>query len=184
MARRSAPFASRCVANECRSACGLMPNFAPHSGDITPHEPIDAARSRAPAAIVEEERRLRASRVPCVFCPLPSALVPCRASIFQPGAQRVRRARVERHQPLLPPLAQHAHHPARQVHILHVQADQLAQPKPRRVEQLENGAVAAAERRRRVRHLEQPVHLVDRQVRGNRLAASSARRRAKTDRPR
>ena len=31
MARRSAPRWSRCVANECRSACGLMPNRVLHA---------------------------------------------------------------------------------------------------------------------------------------------------------
>ena len=78
-------------------------------------------------------------------------------------------ASVERHEPLLAALAAHAHDPARQVDVLEIEIDELAQPQSRRVEQLEDRAIAPPGDGRRVRRREQPLHLVDGQVRGQRL---------------
>jgi hypothetical protein len=61
---------------------------------------------------------------------------------------------------------------------------ELAEAKAGCVEQLEDGAVAPSEGQRRIRHLEQPGHLSDGQMGGNRLRGSSATRRASPDRPR
>ena len=52
----------------------------------------------------------------------------------------------DRHAPFLRALAKYPHDSRAQVDVLHVQADELAQPQSRSVEQLENRAVATAER--------------------------------------
>ncbi len=53
---------------------------------------------------------------------------------------------IEWHETLFLSLTQHAHHARRQVYVLNAQPDELAQSQPRRVKQLEDRAVAAAER--------------------------------------
>ena len=55
---------------------------------------------------------------------------------------------VERHDPFLAALPEHAHHPATQIDVFEAQPDELAEAKPGGIEQLEDRAVAAAERRR------------------------------------
>ena len=59
----------------------------------------------------------------------------------QPGAQRLPRRRIEWDEPLLASLPHHAHDARAEVDVLHVEADQLAQPEPGCVEQLEDPAV-------------------------------------------
>src|SRR5439155_21087992 len=68
-------------------------------------------------------------------------------SIDEVGADGGGRAAVERHDAFLAALPEHPNHLRADVQIVHVEARQLGQPEPRGVEQLENRAVAAAERR-------------------------------------
>src|SRR5438445_2178065 len=72
---------------------------------------------------------------------------------------RLHRRRVEWDEPLLAALPQHADHSRAQVHVLHVEAGQLAETEPGRVEQFEDRAVSAPERRFLRRGAEQCVHL-------------------------
>jgi hypothetical protein len=63
-------------------------------------------------------------------------------------------------QTFLPPLAGDAHNAPRQVHIFDVETDELGEAKSGGIEQLQNRAIAAAERARCVRCFEQARHLV------------------------
>src|SRR5688572_26394233 len=128
-------------------------------GHVPPYEAIDTTRRQALASIIEEQwsaRSTGAFYLRSALCPLPWC-----GSIFEPRAESVSRRAVERNEPLFTALAQHPHHSTRQVHVFHVEPDQLAQPQARRVEELQDGSIAAAERRRGIRHLEQPVHFGD-----------------------
>ena len=132
MVRRSAPRCSRCVANECRSACGLTPSRAgDHS--VAANEPINAAHAQAPAAEVHEQRFTAAARR--------RALIACtrarhahvgdtaadeQFTILQLGANSRGGRRVERHEPLLAALAEDPHHPRAQVDVVEVEAGELA----------------------------------------------------------
>ena len=84
--------------------------------------------------------------------------------VLQPGANGLRSGAVERHHPLLAPLAEHAHHASAQVHVVDVESGEFTQPESRRIEQLENGVVTAAERLLVVWRLEHPRHLLLGQV--------------------
>ena len=138
-------------------------------GDVAADQPIDAADAQPRPAVVHEQRLAVAPRRRLAGpSPAPGErrladgqLLP----ILQVVANRRGRAGVERHQPLLPALAQHPRHPRAQVDVVEVEAGQLAEPQPRRVEQLEDRAIAAAERRRRPRRLEQRGHLLFGEVR-------------------
>jgi hypothetical protein len=90
---------------------------------------------------------------------------PC--AILHVLSHGLRRARVERHEPLFSALSEHAHHPSARVHVVDVEAGELAEAQARCVEQLENRAVAARERRVAGRRVEQRRHLPFRQVRGH-----------------
>src|SRR4030095_9373651 len=71
---------------------------------------------------------------------------------------------VERDDAFLASFAHDADHPTREVDVLQVQCDKLAQADAGGVKQLEDGAIAAAERSRKIRRLEQLRHLVDAEV--------------------
>jgi hypothetical protein len=94
-----------------------------------------------------------------------------RGAVREPRAKRRPRRLVERDEPLLRSLPHHAHHARGQVHVLEVEADELAQAESRCVEELENGAVAPAKGLGRVGHLEQRGHLVHGQMRRDLLLA-------------
>src|SRR4029077_14798700 len=99
-----------------------------------------------------------------------------RVAISQIRPDGVRRALIDWHEPLLAPLAEHTHHPSIEVQIVEIEADQLAQAKARGVEHLEDGLVTAPERGSLIRRLQQAVHLLDGQVRRQRLLALGRRR--------
>src|SRR5688500_15066248 len=103
-------------------------------GHIAVHQPMDAASRQSRAAIVHEHRVALLARDGQGH------------AIFEPLAQRALGRVIEWHDPLLRSLAHHAHSSRAQVDILHVDANQLAEAQPRRVEELEDGTVAAAKR--------------------------------------
>ncbi len=108
-----------------------------------------------------------ADPLPAARCRLPARRFPLREQrlpVGQPGAQRVGCTAVEGHEPLLPPLPHHANHPTAEIHVLEVERHEFAQAEARRVEQLEDGTIAAAERAAHVGGFEQADHLVDFQV--------------------
>ena len=169
-----------------------MPKRVLHSGDVFPHQTIHAAR-RQPRPLVVEEQRIGG---PAAARPVPRPRVPSRrvprlgsADLFpvlQPRTNRRFGGSIERDDPLLAALSEHAHDPAAQIDVLEAESDELAQPQSRRVEQLQDRPVAAAERRRDVRHLEQPRHLRFTEMRRQALLAprrADERRRVAVDRP-
>jgi len=117
-----------------------------------------AAGSRQPAA---ERERPRAGRR---HGTRPVSSAPGSLAVRQPGPDGGRGAPVERYDPFLSAFSHHADHPAAQVHVLQVEAGQLAQPQPRCVEELEDRAVAPTERLTDVGRLDQLRHLVDLEV--------------------
>ena len=133
------------------------PHLRARAADVAPHEPVDAARGQAAAAVVEKERV--AGGPPAPRPVRPGRGRPQRAPILQIAAHRRGRRPVERQHALLAALPAHAQHPAAQIDVFEVQTDQLAQAQTRRVEQLQHGAVAPAERRRGVGRPEQLLHL-------------------------
>ena len=129
--------------------------------DVPTHETVDAARREPVAAIVEEQRVVHGPRGPRARRRLQ------RPPVLEVAAHGGGRGPVERQDALLAALAADAKHPVRQVDVLEVQADELAQAQARRVEQLQDGAVAPAERRRVVRRCEQLPHLDDVEMGGH-----------------
>ena len=65
----------------------------------------------------------------------------------------------------LAPLAEHADHPAGQVHVLQIQSHQFAEAQAGGVEELQDGPVAETERGRGIGRIEQRTHLVGGHVR-------------------
>ena len=95
--------------------------------DVLADESMDASRAEPLPSIVHEQRVLRSPRP---ACPLrrPGPLQPHHLrAVGHVGANGIRRALVERHEPLLAPLAQHTNHACIQVEIVEVEADELAQ---------------------------------------------------------
>ena len=130
MARRSAPRCEQVGRKRVpqRVRADAEPRAA--RGHVASHQPIDAARRQASAAVVEEQRhRARSAtcgpatpaRISAAAPPHPrdrvrAARAPqatSAAPVAQPGPQRGLRRSVERHQPLLAALAEHPHHPRR-----------------------------------------------------------------------
>ena len=149
MARRSAPACSRCVANVCRSACGLMPLRDRGLADVAADDPIDAARGE-PAAAQIEKQRLTARPADEASPDEPSAL-----GGASPGSVTIARratcariasaaARLNGTSRSLPPLPRTRATRLDEVDVLEVETDEFAQPQPGRVEQLEDRAIAAA----------------------------------------
>src|SRR6185503_18392777 len=68
-------------------------------------------------------------------------------AVGKPRANRLLSGVVERHQAFLRALPHHTHHPCTQIHFVEIEADQLAQPQARRIEQLEDRPITASERR-------------------------------------
>ena len=133
-ARRSAPWLSRCVANAWRSVCGdsgaTMPARSAWRLDELPehlprHRPAAAGDEERVAGLAAQERRARLGEI---------------------ALQPRQRLLAERHQPLLGALAGDAQRAFDEAHVHRLQADQLADAQPARVDQLEHGAVAQAER--------------------------------------
>ena len=67
-----------------------------------------------------------------------------RLAPFQVRANRGRRAGIERDEPLLAAFAQHPRHPGGQIDVFEIEARHFAEPEPRRIEELEDRAVAAS----------------------------------------
>ena len=76
----------------------------------------------------------------------PTSLSQPTRAVLQPDRNRLLRRVVERDDSFLGPLSHHANHARAQVHVLDVEANELAEPESGRVEQLEHRTVAAAER--------------------------------------
>ena len=66
-----------------------------------------------------------------------------RGALFEPLVERFQCFPADRHDPVLGPLAGHANQPVGSIDIRQAQARQFGKPETRRVEQLENGPVAA-----------------------------------------
>src|SRR5439155_15247108 len=109
-------------------------------------------RKRA-SALVDEQRRH--GRILHQLPPLPS--------VSFEGSQR---RFPDRYQALLAPLPPAVYHSEVRLKVLAAQADQLRDPHPRRIEQLEHRFVPMARRRRGVGLLEQRVHLTRSQILG------------------
>ena len=84
---------------------------------------------------------------PDAACPAGPARARASPAPFRYARIAVRRARVERHEALLAAFAQDPRHPGAQIDVFEIESRHLAQPKPRRVEQLEDRAIPAPERR-------------------------------------
>ncbi len=109
------------------------------------HDPADATAGEPATAGVEEDRPVRGGGRQ-------------RTQVGIEGAQGMA---PQRHDPLLPPLAQHPHQPAVQVETGDIQAGQLRNAQSRRIEQLQDRAVAQGKCLRPIRRLHQGGHLVD-----------------------
>ena len=150
---------------------------------VAPHEAIDASRRQPPTAEVQEQRitppltvRLKAditgTSAAAVSVAARSGVSGCsrscrdqRLPILEVLAHRLRRAGVERHDPLLAALTEHAHHLRAEIDVVHVEPGELAEAEAGRVEQFEDRAVAANQDDVADRRLDQRRHLVLRQVR-------------------
>src|SRR4051812_7979951 len=155
-------------------------------GHVLPNQLVDAP-GRQPAPQVIEKQRLafppprarRGGLTPWGLTPPARyrGLTPWQTpwgqtpAVGEPGAEGGGGGRVEWDDPLLPPLAEDADDAAGQVHVIEVETNQLAEAQAGGVEQFEDGLVAPAERRRRVRLFEQCGHFVDFQVRRDALLA-------------
>ncbi len=128
---------------------------------------VDALAGQSPAAPVQQERasaRARRERG---------------ARPREVGRDRLRAEASERHLALLAPFAQDPHGPFVQVDIVDVETDELRDPQPRSVEELEERAVAQARGRGCLGRLEQPEDLVDTErarERSRQLGLADARR--------
>ena len=102
--RRSAPFASRCVAKACRSVCGetaAASSPEKRARVLDQQEEALAGHMPAPAPRREEDRASAAA-----------AARPGRGvEMREPGRERRARRRRQRHHPLAPALAAHQDHP-------------------------------------------------------------------------
>ena len=154
MTRTSAPPASRWVANECRSACGLTLRWSASWSTV---------RSRCRATLREVSRPPRWLRKSAAGswprCRLRQEL----AAPLEPPPERGDAPGVHRAQALLPALAEHPDGPGAQVEVVHVQPAGLAHPEARAVEQLEQSAVAQPERSVLAGDGEDREHLVHRE---------------------
>src|SRR6266481_3448755 len=121
------------------------------------HEAPHAPRGQPPAARVQEDRAVRDRETRLG-----------RAGAV--GGEGAERRPPDRHDPLLASLAEDAEQAGVLVHVLPVEADELAHAQPRGVEHLEERAAAQPGERVAARRGEQPVDVVERQVRGQ-LAA-------------
>src|SRR5262249_15718984 len=99
-------------------------------GHVAAHQPVDAAYGEAAAAVVDEQRRFAPdvlsglSRTSSVRLMADTTYE--QVAVLQVRAPGGSRTGVERHKALLAALAEHPHHPGAQVHIFHVEPDQLA----------------------------------------------------------
>ena len=118
-----------------RRPCGPMSGRAGHVGDPAVHQRAHRALVDPPAPGAEEQRRPRRRR-------RRSAGRPC----GQPAVERAGGRVAEGHDALLAALAEHAHHVAVAVHVVDVEAGQLADPDAGGVEQLEHRHVAQPDR--------------------------------------
>src|SRR5262245_2357526 len=126
-------------------------------GDVARHQPVDAAWREAPAGAIAEHSA---------------------AGYAEPGGrarraialERAERRTSHRHDPFLAPLAEDAHRTALDVEAFPVESGELRHPQPGRVEQLEDGAMAPRAQRSVPRHAEEPVDVVEAQMRGQRPA--------------
>jgi len=94
--------------------------------DIAPNKAIDTAGRQTSAPIVDKQRLAAvgpAGTPPNL--PFPSSYE--RGTIVEVAANRLRRAAVERDDAFLTPFAEHTHHPRAQVHMVHVEAGELAE---------------------------------------------------------
>src|SRR5262249_41943514 len=126
-------------------------------GDVARHQPVDAAWRETPAGAIAEHGT--------AGHPEPGGRA-CGAIALE----RPERGTPHRHDALLAPLAEDAHRTALDVEAFPVESRELRHPQPRRVEQLEDGAIAPCEQRVVARHAEEPVDVVEAQVRGQRPA--------------
>ena len=109
-------------------------------------QPSHRARVETPAAHGQEEGVVRAGRER-------------RPSRLQVARELERRLLAERDDALLAALAADVHDLAVEVDVAEVERDRLLAPQPRRVEELEQGAVAERQRRVAVDELEQLLDL-------------------------
>ncbi len=152
MQRTSAPPASRWVAKECRSACGLTFRCSASWRTVR-------SRWRATLrAVSRPPRWLRKSAAgSCPRAERGQQLAPA----IDPPAERLDAPGIHRAEALLAALSQDAHGTGAQVEVVHVQPAGLAHPQPRAVEQLEERPVAKTERALLARHRQHREHLVD-----------------------
>src|SRR5438552_13517203 len=125
------------------------------AADITRHESLYAAAGESAAPRIHEQR---------------IAARQCDA-ILQPASQRRGGFLIERDDAFFSSLPHHADHATRQIDILEVERDELAEPNAGCIKELEDGTVAPAERRRGIRRVQQLRHLVDGQMRRHLLLA-------------
>src|SRR5690606_11214007 len=95
--------------------------------EMPSHDPLHRPGADRPAGAPRKERSARASVL--------------RAQLFSILLDRLSRFLSEDHDPLLAPLAEHAHRLAAQVDVFPLQADQLGEAHSGGVEQLEDGAI-------------------------------------------
>jgi hypothetical protein len=130
-------------------------------------EAIHAPDGQPRASIVDEQRIDGMPLTRCWTCEKRAVFEICPDG----GCRRL----VERHQPLLAAFAQCPDHLGADVHVVHIEPDEFAEPQTGRIEQFENRPIAPAERPVVVRRLEQADHLLFRQM--NRHADFALRRR-------
>src|SRR5262245_37949649 len=105
------------------------------------HQPLNASACQSSTPRVDKERL-------ALWCPSPVRVVSGeQGSIGVPLAQRLLSRFVERHDSLFASFAHHAHHPTREIDILQIECNELAQADAGGVEQLEDGPDAAGTRR-------------------------------------
>src|SRR5215208_1399869 len=116
---------------------------------VTCDQSLDAAASQTRPAKVDEQRLAlgsgrRAEGFGGGSGGSGLTAVAKRCAVGEPRPNGILSGAVERHEPFLCALAHHTHHPRAQVHFLQIDADQLAETKTGRVEQLEDCAIAAS----------------------------------------
>src|SRR5262245_33421060 len=122
--------------------------------NVSRHQPLNAPAGQSSTARVYKQRR-PPSRPPWFLLVASGE----RGSIGVPLAQTLFRRLVERHDALFASFAHDADHATREIDVLQVQRHELTQADAGGVEQLEDGPITAAERRRHIRRLEQLRHL-------------------------
>src|SRR5688572_7690325 len=109
--------------------------------DVTGDQPLHAPAGQARAAKIHKQRialaplKGRPSRRKGRRTRVRGRLTK-HGSVLQPGSDSLLRGVVERDDPLLGALPHHAHHPRAEVYVLDIETDELAEAKPRRIEQL------------------------------------------------